>query len=176
MKSNLFMKQLVGTLFFFAILFLSAGKISYLPGWVYVMIGLVMMTLNYTVLRIDPELEAERSGPKSGSMAWDKRILGFSFLATIAMYVVAGLDSGRFHWSPGFHTGIFITGIVFTAAGQLLFLMAQKQNKFFSSTVRIQTERGHTVCRSGLYRFVRHPAYLGNMIQVIGLILGTNVL
>ena len=46
MKSNLFMKQLIGTLFFFAIIFLSAGKISYLQGWVYVVIGLVMILLN----------------------------------------------------------------------------------------------------------------------------------
>jgi protein-S-isoprenylcysteine O-methyltransferase Ste14 len=28
---------------------------------------------------------------------------------------------------------------------------------YFSTAVRIQSERGHTVCRSGPYRFVRHP-------------------
>ena len=52
--------------------------------------------------------------------------------------------------------------------GQLFFLIAQKQNKFFSSTVRIQTDRGHTVCKTGLYKVVRHPAYLGNFIQTLG--------
>lgn len=47
-------------------------------------------------------------------------------------------------------------------------LIAQKQNKFFSSTVRIQTDRGHIVCENGLYNFVRHPAYLGSIIQSLG--------
>jgi protein-S-isoprenylcysteine O-methyltransferase Ste14 len=59
-------------------------------------------------------------------------------------------------------------GIVLTITGQLLFLIAQKQNKFFSSTLRIQTDRGHAVCDTGLYNFVRHPAYLGSFIQAIG--------
>src|SRR5690606_25905194 len=48
------------------------------------------------------------------------------------------------------------------------FLFAQKQNKFFSSTVRIQSDRNHTVCDTGLYKIVRHPAYLGSIIQAAG--------
>lgn len=59
-------------------------------------------------------------------------------------------------------------GVIFTVAGQLLFLTAQKQNKYFSSTVRIQTNREHLVCDTGLYKIVRHPAYLGSIIQSIG--------
>jgi protein-S-isoprenylcysteine O-methyltransferase Ste14 len=84
------------------------------------------------------------------------------------MYVIAGLDSGRFHWSPDFHWSLSLIGIILTASGQLLFLAAQKQNKFFSSTVRIQTDREHTVCETGLYKIVRHPAYMGSIIQLIG--------
>jgi len=34
-------------------------------------------------------------------------------------------------------------------------------DRFFSSRVRIQTERGHTVVSGGPYRFVRHPGYVG---------------
>lgn len=89
-------------------------------------------------------------------------------MVTIIIYIIAGLDSGRFHWSPEFPWTLYFLGIIFTIAGQLLFLIAQKQNKFFSSTVRIQTDRGHTVCESGLYKIVRHPAYLGQIIQTIG--------
>jgi protein-S-isoprenylcysteine O-methyltransferase Ste14 len=78
------------------------------------------------------------------------------------MYAVAGLDSGRYRWSPDFHLILPIIGIVLTISGQLLFLTAQKQNKFFSSTVRIQSDREHTVCDTGLYKIVRHPAYMVN--------------
>jgi len=127
-----------------------------------------MAILNYTVLRIDSELLKERSKPGEGTKTWDKAILGLSFLVTISMYIIAGLDSGRFHWSPDFHWSICLLGIILTASGQLLFLIAQKQNRFFSSTVRIQTDREHVVCDTGLYKTVRHPAYLGSIIQAAG--------
>ena len=168
MKSNLFIKQAFGSLVFFSAIFLSAGRFLYWQGLVYVGIGIIMLILNYTVLSLDKELIKERSKPGEGAKNWDKKILGFSFLATIAMYVVAGLDSGRFNWSPQFQFSLNVLGIIFTIIGQLLFLIAQKQNKFFSSTVRIQTERGHVVCDTGLYKIVRHPAYLGSFIQTIG--------
>jgi protein-S-isoprenylcysteine O-methyltransferase Ste14 len=60
-------------------------------------------------------------------------------------------------------------------SGQLLFLIAKKTNRFFSSVVRIQNDRGHTVCETGIYRFVRHPGYLGMIISWIGfpLLLGS---
>ncbi len=168
MKSSLFLKQLLGTLIFFALIFLSAGRLLYWPGLIYVALGLVMMVLSYTVLRLDPELAKERGKPGEGAKKWDKSILGLSFLTTLMMYVVAGLDSGRYHWSAEAPDWVIGLGVVMTAAGQLLFLIAQKQNKFFSSTVRIQTERGHTVCDTGLYKIVRHPAYLGSVIQAAG--------
>jgi len=135
---------------------------------VYVAIGLTMAVLNYTVLRIDPGLLNERSKPGEGTKKWDKTILGLSFLVAISMYITAGLDSGRYHWSPDFHWSLYLLGVILTISGQLLFLIAQKQNKFFSSTVRIQTERGHSVCETGLYKIVRHPAYLGSIIQSLG--------
>ena len=168
MKASLFLKQTFGMLLFFAVIFISAGRFIYWQGLVYVVIGLFMFLLSLTALCLDPDLMNERSKPGEGVKKWDKLILGLSFLATIGMYIIAGLDSGRFHWSPDFHWSIFIFGIMLTIIGQLLFLIAQKQNNFFSSTVRIQTDRGHTVCESGLYKVVRHPAYLGSVIQAIG--------
>jgi protein-S-isoprenylcysteine O-methyltransferase Ste14 len=168
MKSSLFVKQLLGTLLFFSLIFLSAGRLLYWQGLIYVATGLIMMVLSYTILRLDPELAKERGKPGEGAKKWDKSILGLSFLTTLAMYVVAGLDSGRFHWSPDGSALVIALGVLMTGAGQLLFLISQKQNKFFSSTVRIQTERGHTVCDTGLYKVVRHPAYMGSFIQAVG--------
>ncbi|MEI6683515.1 MAG: isoprenylcysteine carboxylmethyltransferase family protein [Bacteroidota bacterium] len=168
MKPGYLIKHFLGTSVFFAIIFISAGRLDYWQGLVYVMTGLVMTALHYTVFRIDDALLAERSKPGEGAKQWDKVILGLSFLASVSMYITAGLDSGRYHWSPGFHPGLYLAGIILTVAGQLLFLIAQKQNRFFSSTVRIQANRGHTVCDTGLYKFVRHPAYMGSVIQTLG--------
>jgi protein-S-isoprenylcysteine O-methyltransferase Ste14 len=168
MKISYLIKHFIGSFLFFIIIFISAGRINYWQGLIYVIIGLIMSILNYTVLRIDSELLNERSKPGEGTKKWDKAILGLSFLITISMYITAGLDSGRNHWSPDFHWSIYLLGIILTILGQLLFLIAQKQNKFFSSTVRIQTNREHIVCETGLYKIVRHPAYLGSIIQSLG--------
>lgn len=168
MKISYVIKHFTGTFIFFLILFLSAGRLDYWQGIIYVVIGLIMSILSYTILRPDAELLAERTRPGEGSSKWDKVILGLSLLLTVSMFIIAGLDSGRYHWSPDFHWSLSLTGIIFTSSGQLIFLIAQKQNKFFSSTVRIQTDRGHTVCDTGLYKAVRHPAYAGSIIQSLG--------
>lgn len=168
MKAAYLIKHLSGTLIFFLVLFISAGRLNYWQGFVYLAIGLIMFSLNYTAFKPDPGLMDERAKAGEGVKKWDKTILGLSFLATIAMFIIAGLDSGRYHWSPDFHWSLYLSGIILTVSGQLLFLLAQKQNKFFSSIMRIQRDRGHTVCETGLYKVVRHPAYLGSIIQAAG--------
>lgn len=95
MKASYLIKHFLGTLLFFSIIFISAGRIVYWQGLIYVMIGLIMGVLNYTVLQIDDELLAERSKPGEGTKKWDKTILLLSFLVTISMYVIAGPDSNK---------------------------------------------------------------------------------
>ena len=51
----------------------------------------------------------------------------------------------------------------------LLFLLALKENRFFSAVVRIQTDRGHTVCMTGPYRVIRHPGNAGMSLGTAGL-------
>lgn len=80
MEASQFIKQLLGTFFFFAIIFLSAGRIDYLQGLIYVSIGLIMMLLNYTVLSVDPELlqngQSLGKTPRNGIRpSWDCHFL-----------------------------------------------------------------------------------------------------
>ncbi|MCU0471763.1 MAG: isoprenylcysteine carboxylmethyltransferase family protein [Bacteroidales bacterium] len=172
---QLFIKSLIGTLFFLFILFISAGRINYWQGWLYATICIISVLLNSFALKNQEELAAERSGVKSGTKSWDKIILGLSAVTLIITYIVAGSDSGRFQWSPLFHWWINAVGAILILSGEVIFLMAQKQNKFFSSLMRIQTDRGHTVCDTRIYKIIRHPAYFGNIITAIGipLILGS---
>lgn len=165
---NYITKHLIGTVVTLALLFISAGRLEYWQGWVYVLVGTVMFVVGYTVLRPSDELLHERSKPGEGAAAWDKKIVGILGLMTLVMYIVAGLDSGRYLWSPDFGLVATGVGVVLTAMGQYMFLLAQKQNAYFSSVVRIQRDRGHTVCDTGLYRVVRHPAYLALCLQSIG--------
>jgi protein-S-isoprenylcysteine O-methyltransferase Ste14 len=172
---QLLIKSLIGTLFFLLILFISAGRINYWQGWLYASICIISVLLNSFALKNKDELAAERSEVKSGTKSWDKIILGLSAVTLIIAYIVAGLDSGRFQWSPRFHWGINAIGAILILLGEVIFLIAQKQNNFFSSLMRIQTDRGHTVCDTGIYKIIRHPAYFGNIITAIGipLILGS---
>lgn len=118
--------------------------------------------------RDNEQLIRERAKPGPDIKSWDKTILGFSAVVTVVAYIVAGLDAGRFHWSPELNSTYFILGVFLVLTGQIFFLYAKKQNTFFSSVARIQTERAHAVCNSGVYRFVRHPGYLGMIISWAG--------
>jgi protein-S-isoprenylcysteine O-methyltransferase Ste14 len=172
---QLLIKSLIGTLFFLIILFISAGRINYWQGWLYATINIISVLLNSFAISNNKELAEERSTIKADTKLWDKKILGLSVIILIITYIVTGLDSGRFHWTTGFHWSINAIGIVLILWGEVIFLIAQKQNKFFSSVMRIQTDRGHTVCDTGIYNIIRHPAYFGTIVTAIGipLILGS---
>jgi len=168
-------KSLIGTIFFLFILFLSAGRIDYWQGWLYGSINIILTVINTLALLKDKGLAEERAKYKAGTKSWDKLIIGLLAMINIIINIVAGLDSGRFYWSPQLHWSIYLLGIVLILIGEVIFLTAQRQNKFFSSVMRIQTDRGHTVCETGLYKFIRHPGYSGMIISVTGvpLILGS---
>ena len=52
--------------------------------------------------------------------------------------------------------------------GSAVFVLALKENPFFSAVVRLQRDRGHVVCDSGPYRIIRHPGNAGLILGVLG--------
>jgi protein-S-isoprenylcysteine O-methyltransferase Ste14 len=152
-----------------AVLLVSAGRLSFWQAWEYAAISTFMNLCTRLILRNAPDVAAERAKPGRGAKGWDKALLSLGFLLTVVTLVVAGLDSGRFHWLPQVSWGWSIAGIALTATGSFIFLLAMKENRFFSAVVRIQTERGHTVCKTGPYSVIRHPGYVGMIIGTIGL-------
>jgi protein-S-isoprenylcysteine O-methyltransferase Ste14 len=169
MKAKYLIKTLITSLIFPVILFLSAWKIDYFQGYVFLLTNLFTALMNFWTIKNDTELMTERSKVGKDSKSWDKLILGLSGVIYLISVVIAGLDSGRFQWSPDFHWSIYLIGVVLMIIGQVIFLTARKENKYFSSVVRIQTDRGHTVCDTGIYKFVRHPGYFGMTISLAAL-------
>ena len=51
--------------------------------------------------------------------------------------------------------------------GSAVAFWAMRENAFLSDVVRIQEDRGHTVCTTGPYRYVRHPMYVGVILIMI---------
>ncbi|MBV9202298.1 MAG: hypothetical protein JOY83_21715, partial [Alphaproteobacteria bacterium] len=137
-------------------LFGSAGRLDIPMFWLYLAVfaGVCIAAL----LLIDEDLTRERMRPGGQPLGFR---LWLAFLLCIAHWVVAGLDRGRFHWSDNVPLPLRLAAIIVFAAGLSLFLWAMYVNRFFSSVVRIQQERGHRVVTGGPYRWVRHPGYAG---------------
>ena len=90
------------------------------------------------------------------------------------MIVVAVLDA-RLAWSQNIPTAIWWGALLICLASQLFVLWAMVTNRFFTTTVCIQEERGHQVVDTGPYGLVRHPGYTGSVVYtlLIPLVLGS---
>jgi protein-S-isoprenylcysteine O-methyltransferase Ste14 len=117
--------------------------------------------------------ERERAGFENTAdvKPWDKVLAPLMAVSlSFPLVIVAGLDH-RFGWSPVFPTWLNIIGFILIMLGYTFAVWALAENRFFSSMVRIQTDRGHVVCDSGPYRIVRHPGYAGNILPLPGIVL-----
>ena len=157
-------RETMGLLMLAVMLFLSAGRLDWVMGWV--LVGITFLWASGTALVLiprNPELLAERTGPKKGAKTWDMVILSIIGLVTIARCIVAGLDE-RFGWTTGIPLPLQIATLAVAVLAYALVVWATAANAFFSQVVRIQKERGHTVATSGPYRHVRHPGYVGTIL------------
>jgi len=123
--------------------------------------------------RRHPGLLAERQNMQKiqSAKAWDKILAPLMALSvSFPLVIVAGLDY-RFGWSPVFPFWLIMLGFILISIGYAFAAWALIENRFFSSVVRIQVDRGHVVCDSGPYRIVRHPGYAGNILALFGIVL-----
>lgn len=158
-----------------AILLISSGRLDWVMAWVYIGVGLGIVTANaLIIIPRNPEMIAERAQVKEGTKEWDRLLASLGAGSCLFTLVVAGLDR-RFGWLPELPFAIELLALVCFVLGNSLWSWSMASNKFFSGTVRIQKERGHTVVTSGPYRFMRHPGYLGFIIFSIAtpLLLGS---
>jgi protein-S-isoprenylcysteine O-methyltransferase Ste14 len=146
------------------LIFCSYGGVAYWQGWVYFGLNLAVLAATNWVLRNEPGLIAERLRPGKGTRWWDKVYFAASTPLYFAAVILAGIDAGRTHWSRPVPVVLYAAAVAVYVLGQALILWAKKVNPFFSSVVRLQTDRGQTVCREGPYRFVRHPGYLAGIL------------
>ncbi len=173
-RVQLILRGLLAPPLIFAFLFLVAGRWNYWQGWVYAGLNSSILLLMVLLSFRNPELVEERLNPKEGMKSWDKVYFGITTSLYFLALILAGLDA-RYSWSPGLPPSVYGLGVGVYLIGQAIFLWARYTNRFFSSVVRIQQDRGQVVCKDGPYRYVRHPGYVGGILYtaVIGLILGS---
>jgi protein-S-isoprenylcysteine O-methyltransferase Ste14 len=152
-------------------LFLPAGTLTWSRGWLFLGV-LVASSVVVTLYlrRVNPEVIAARVNRHEGTKRWDWILLGLFFPTLVAILVVAALDDGRFHWSrePWWAC---VLGYALLLAGMAGLTWAEAVNRFFEPTVRIQSERGHTVIDTGPYALVRHPGYVAACPPFVGIAL-----
>jgi protein-S-isoprenylcysteine O-methyltransferase Ste14 len=157
------------------VLFLGSGTIHWPAAWVFLGISLVSVAINAVfMLLTSPETVAER-GRAKGWKDWDKLVSGlWAGVQYLLLPLVAALDQ-RFDWTGEIGIKLQGVGAAIYALSLALSGWAMISNAYFSTAARIQADRGQQVCRSGPYRFVRHPGYVGFVLQSpsIAILLGS---
>ena len=141
--------------------------------WMWATVAVALLVALPVNLAIDPDLARERRRPGPGG--FDRITVLAVATCTAAESFLAILDVGRFHWSDHVPASVHILALGLFALGFGVVAWAVSVNRFFSSVVRIQTDRGHQLVTAGPYRYVRHPGYLGMLLAypVIGVAIGS---
>jgi len=163
-------------LFFSLVLFLSAGTLVWLAGWVFLVLFFsFVFTLTLWLFRHNPGLLSERmTVSRPDQKAWDKVIMLVINVVFIGWLVLMPLDAVRFHWSQ-VPLWLQVAGAVVLVCAFPLFFATFRENAYLSPMVRIQNDRAQTVVSTGLYHYVRHPMYAAAHLFLLGtaLLLGS---
>jgi protein-S-isoprenylcysteine O-methyltransferase Ste14 len=171
---RLWIRSIVAYLLIPLTLLICAGDLGWWQAWLYSLLIIVAGTGGRIwAEHRHPGLMAERQNIENiqNAKAWDKVLAPLMALSVgYPMVVVAGLDH-RYDWSSEFPLWLIALGFILISLGYAFATWALAENRFFSSVVRIQTDRGHVVCDTGPYRVVRHPGYAGNILALLGIVL-----
>ena len=160
-------KPVLIVIFLFVLIFIPAGTLCWPEAWIFLFFYFVVVLAAMIWRKKNtPGLLKERMSTKKDAKKWDKKIIiAYSFMLIIIL-AVPGLDAVRYSWSeiPLIAKVLGFVGYI-PAAG--LMFWAMKENAYLSDVVRIQEDRGHTVCTTGPYKYIRHPMYAGVILSFL---------
>lgn len=146
-----------------------SGQWGWWQAWAYAIASILAFVISRVLVnRRHPDLIAERARFTSAkdTKAWDKILAPLVGIGSVLILVVTGLDK-YYGWTPASSLTLNLVALFGILFGYGFSTWALVENRFFSGTVRIQTERGHHVVTTGPYRFVRHPGYAGGLFGYI---------
>lgn len=175
--SNIVLMLVVILIFPFLPMLVSAHW-DWWQAWVYALLFILAFFVSRLLAaRRHPDILRERaqSMQNKETITWDKVLAPLVAFGSVLISLIAGLDK-RFNWSPSLNPSLHVLGLGIMLTGYALASYALIENRFFSGTVRIQSERGHQVVSSGPYSWVRHPGYTGSLLGYIAIPLLLNSL
>jgi protein-S-isoprenylcysteine O-methyltransferase Ste14 len=161
--------SILGLVGFSAVWFGIAGRITWWQGWAFLLTFLVFVSiLVWRLSKLNPDLVRERNSPAEKAEAWDRTVMGIYSMTLLVLLIVSALDGGRYIWSV-VPLGVQLMGWILLGAGGALVWHVMMTNAYLSSWARIQDDRGQVVVKEGIYRYIRHPMYLGIIVIFLGI-------
>jgi len=151
-----------------ALLFFPAGTLNYWQAWVFIGVFTAATIIPSIYLaRTNPAAlrRRMRGGPLAEGRAIQKIVIIGAFLDLFAMVVLSVFDH-RMGWSS-VPAWLCLLGDVLIAAGIGFAMLVIVQNNYAAATVTVET--GQFVASRGVYKVVRHPMYVGNVIMMVGI-------
>ena len=164
-------KFLIGALLVGALIFVSAGTIKFLNGWIFMGVLFVPMFIFGIYLMFkNPDLLKRRLNAKEKE-GEQKTVIALSGLMFMAGFVIAGLNY-RFGWVVLPNIVTIIASIVFVIS-YILYAEVLRENAYLLRTIEV--EKGQKVVDTGMYGIVRHPMYIVTILLFLSipLILGS---
>jgi protein-S-isoprenylcysteine O-methyltransferase Ste14 len=166
-KTKIILRTVITVLFSLAVIFIPAGTLNWPEAWLFLFLYFSFVTGALIWMKKNsPGLLKERMSRKKEVKSWDKKFMIVYSFCLIFLLIVPGLDTVRFRWSD-VPLIIKVLGFIGYLPAAALAFWAMKENAYASDVVRIQEERGHTVCTSGPYQYVRHPMYSGVILIML---------
>jgi protein-S-isoprenylcysteine O-methyltransferase Ste14 len=160
---------MLGLIVFTLLWFGIAGRVSWWQGWVFLCTFIAYVNiLVWRLSKVNPNLVRERNRPASTAEAWDRVVMSIYSVILVVLLIVSALDGGRYIWSfvP---LGVQLIGWILLIVAGVLVWHVMMINAYLSSWARIQEDRGQVVIKEGMYRWVRHPMYLGIILGFLGI-------
>jgi len=161
------LRESIGTLIFFGILLISAGKFDWIHAWMCTGLILSYQIINITILfKINPQLLNNRGKVvQQSTKLFDKIFVVIYLPLAFTIPLIAGFDAVRFQWST-MSLGLNVLGGVIFVPACILGAWAMAVNAHFETTVLIQ-ENEQQVCTAGPYKKIRHPGYAAEILALI---------
>lgn len=175
MNKKLFIQALIkffaGLILVGLLVFLPAGTISFVNGWIFMGILFVPMFIAGIVMMIKNPLLLQSRLDAKEEQAEQSLVVKLSGLMFLAGFVVAGLDY-RFGWFPLPKSVVMVAVVVFLIA-YILYAEVLRENTYLSRTIEVQENQ--KVIDTGLYGIVRHPMYSATLLLFLAmpLVLGS---
>ncbi|MBE6819679.1 MAG: isoprenylcysteine carboxylmethyltransferase family protein [Ruminococcaceae bacterium] len=175
MTSKLFIQAIIkfvaGVILAGLFIFLPAGSLSYVNGWIFMGILFIPMLISGIVMMIKNPLLLEKRLNAKEKQKEQSVVIKLSGLMFLAGFVLAGFGY-RFGWYILPKTVVIIASVIFLAA-YVLYAEVMRENIYLSRTIEVQENQ--KVIDTGLYGIVRHPMYSATLLLFLSipLVLGS---